>query len=471
MKEIIKIAWRNLWRNRRRTLITAASIFFAIFFAIIMRSFQLGTYGFMIEQSIESYMGYLQLQNPDYFDDPNIDNSFEVSAEMIEKVKSNRNVKAFAPRIESFALASSGVNSKGVLISGIDPVAESSISNPEHRIVHYRFTEEALAKLKADKALPDELLTKMDNYKNYSISTDAKLQIDLALNGNDAKKYIPIIQQYCNFESEYLKSDDTGVLIGDRLSRYLKIGVGDSIVLMGQGYHGVSAAGIFPVRGIVKIASPDLDNKLVYMTISEAKKFLGLDDQITGLVINLKDNDEMLNTQEELKTAIGDGNFVIKNWQETMPTMKQQIESDNVSGQVFLFILYVIVFFGIFGTVIMMVAERRREFGVMIAIGMKRKKLIRIVNMEMIFLGVLGGLSGMLITVPILLYGHYHPIEFSGDMARMFEDMGFVPVMPMALFDSYFYAQAIITLIMILVACLVPISSIRKLDVIKALRG
>lgn len=483
MKEIIKIAWRNLWRNRRRTLITAASIFFAIFFAIIMRSFQLGTYGFMIEQSIESYMGYLQLQNPDYFDDPSIDNSFEVSNEMIEKVKSHSNVKAFAPRIESFALASTGVNSKGVLVSGIDPLAESNISNPEHRVVHYRFTEEALNKLKlqnelnkqheqkVDLVLPDELLAKMENYKNFSFSTEAKLKIDLALNDSDAKKYIPIIQKYCHFESNYLSPNDNGVLIGDRLSRYLKIDVGDSIVLMGQGYHGVSAAGIYPVRGIVKIASPDLDNKLVYMTISEAKKFLGLDNQITALVINLHDNNDMLNTQNELVASIGHNGFVVKNWEQTMPTMKQQIESDNVSGQIFLFILYVIVFFGIFGTVIMMIAERKREFGVMIAIGMKRKKLTRIVSLEMIFLGILGGLIGMIATVPVLLYGHYFPIEFTGDMALMFEDMGFVPVMPMALFDSYFYAQGIIVLIMILVACLVPVNSIRKLDVIKALRG
>lgn len=470
MKEILKIAWRNLWRNRRRTIITASSIFFAIFFAIIMRSFQLGTYGFMIEQSIESYNGYLQLQNPDYFDDPNIDNSFEITNEVMDKVKANANIKSYAPRIESFALASTGLNSKGVLVSGIDPLEEANISNPEHRIVHFRFTEESLKKLRQDKALPVELLDKMDTYKGYSFSTAAKIEIDLGLDNSESKKYIPVIRKYCHFESSYLQPHDDGVLIGDRLSRYLQLNVGDTLVLMGQGYHGVSAAGIFPVRGIVKIPSPDLDNKLVYMSISKAKEFLGLNNQITALVINLKDNDDMLDTQSELKASLG-SNIVVKNWEEIMPTMKQQIESDSVSGQVFIFILYVIVFFGIFGTVIMMIAERKREFSVMIAIGMKRKKLTRIVNIEMIFLGVMGGLGGMLATVPILLYGHYNPVKFSGDMARMFEDMGFVAEMPMALFHSYFYTQALIVLVMILVACLVPISSIKKLNVIKALRG
>ena len=72
MKDIVKIAWRNLWRNKRRTIITAASIFFAVFFAVVMRSFQLGTYEHMIKQSIESYAGYLQVQQPDYADEPGL---------------------------------------------------------------------------------------------------------------------------------------------------------------------------------------------------------------------------------------------------------------------------------------------------------------------------------------------------------------------------------------------------------------
>ena len=147
MKEIIKIARRNLWRNRRRTIITASSIFFAVFFAIFMRSFQLGTYGYMIEQSIESYTGYLQIQNPEYYDDPSIDNSFSFDNKILETIKSHENVKSIAPRIESFALASTGNQSKGVLISGIDPEAELDMSNPYHRLVRYRFTEDAIIKL------------------------------------------------------------------------------------------------------------------------------------------------------------------------------------------------------------------------------------------------------------------------------------------------------------------------------------
>lgn len=471
MKDIIKIAWRNLWRNKRRTLITASSIFFALFFAIFMRSFQLGTYGYMIEQSIESYTGYLQIQNPEYFDDPTIDNSFEISEDIVNQVKAHKNIKAVAPRIETFALASTGINSKGVLVSCIDPVAEASVSNPEHRVVKYRFTELAIQKLKDDKALPPEILNKIETYKNNSYSTTAKIEIDLDFENSDAGKYIPVIEKYCRFESNYLSPNDKGVLIADRLSRYLKVSVGDSVILIGQGYHGASAAGIYPVRGIVKLASPDLDNKLIYMSLSEAKLFLGLNGQITSLVINLEDNDEMIETQSDLKSIIGNNNYVVKNWEEISPTLKQQIESDNVSGQVFIFILYVIVFFGIFGTVIMMIAERKREFGVMVAIGMKRKKLSMILTIEMIFLGILGGLAGIIVTVPLLLYGHYYPLQLTGDLAHMMEDMGFDPLMPLALFESYFFMQVLIVFVMVLLASFLPLRSIQKMDVIKAIHA
>ena len=81
-----QLAWKNLWRNRRRTLITATSVFFAVFFALVMRAFQLGTYDKLYRDVIESYTGYLQLQQSDYFDEPGLDNSFEVDPAMLDGV-------------------------------------------------------------------------------------------------------------------------------------------------------------------------------------------------------------------------------------------------------------------------------------------------------------------------------------------------------------------------------------------------
>ena len=240
---------------------------------------------------------------------------------------------------------------------------------------------------------------------------------------------------------------------------------------MGQGYQGVSAAGVFPIRGIIKVPAPDLDNKLVYMTIDKAGEFLGLKGQITSIAINLKNTDKMLANEAELSNLLSDKNVTVKNWETLIPTLKQQIEGDNKSGIMFLGILYVIIFFGIFGTVLMMISERKREFGVMVAIGMKQSKLAVIVTIEMLFLGFMGTVLGMLASVPIVLYGYYHPFKFTGDMAQMFIEMGFDPLMPLAWFGSYFTIQGVVILFMVLLASYFPVRSILKLNVIKALHG
>ena len=468
MKDIVKIAWRNLWRNKRRTIITAASIFFAVFFAVVMRSFQLGTYEHMIKQSIESYAGYLQVQQSDYSDDPSIDNVFESSPELLDKISAVPNVKVAVPRIESGALASTGNLSKGVMIAGISPSKEQFMSNPEQKLVHYRITTFTLQQLKAQPSFPEDVFEKLKQNINTSFLNESNLIDNLEL--TDAT-VIHLILKNAVINSAYLQPNDDGVLVSDRLSKYLKVNVGDSLVLMGQGYQGISAAGVFPIRGIIKVPAPDLDNKLVYMTIDKAGEFLGLNGQITSIAINLKNTDKMLATEAELSNLLSDKNVTVKNWETLIPTLKQQIEGDNKSGIMFLGILYVIIFFGIFGTVLMMISERKREFGVMVAIGMKQSKLATIVTIEMLFLGFMGTALGMLASVPIVLYGYYHPFKFTGDMAQMFIEMGFDPVMPLAWFGSYFTIQGVVILFMVLLASYFPVRSILKLNVIKALHG
>ena len=140
MKEEFKIAWRNLWRNRRRTIITAASVFFAVFFSVIMRSYQLGSYDHMINSFIQSFTGYLQVQHVRYHDDPLIDNSFEYNDSIVAAIRGIENVISATPHIESFTLASSGMQTKGVAVIAIDQVMEKNFTDPEAKLVKYRIT-------------------------------------------------------------------------------------------------------------------------------------------------------------------------------------------------------------------------------------------------------------------------------------------------------------------------------------------
>jgi ABC-type lipoprotein release transport system permease subunit len=134
-------------------------------------------------------------------------------------------------------------------------------------------------------------------------------------------------------------------------------------------------------------------------------------------------------------------------------------------------VLYFIIFFGIFGTILMMVSERKREFGVMVAIGMQKKKLKRVVTIEMILLGIIGLVSGLIASVPLILYFYYYPIVLKGDIGRTMEDYGWDAVLPAAWFGPYFYIQAVIVVFMVILATLYALRKIGKLKEIEALKG
>jgi ABC-type lipoprotein release transport system permease subunit len=465
------MAWRNIWRNKRRTLITAASIFFAVFFAVIMRSMQLGTYGNMIDQSIEKFSGYLQLQNPEYFDEPNLDNFIENSDKIIAQMNETSGIRIAVPRIESFVLASTGHQSKGVLVTGIDPEQELQVSNPEYMLAKYKLTpeivEQILPELNFEKT-QIELLKYNANKLYHDLD---RLALDLALNPDEFAPYHSLFDKYASHKGKYLKKDDDGVLVSSRLATFLRAQVGDSIILLGQGRYGSTAAGLFPIRGIVKVPSPELDNKLVYMSLTKAQEFFDMPNMITTVVMNLDNKDDMLSMQDKLNRSIDGQNFVVKNWEEINPTLKQQIDGDNKGGQMFLVILYFIIFFGIVGTVMMMIAERKREFGVLVAIGMKKRLLASIVLIEMVFIGFIGTISGMLATLPLVYFLNTNPIRVTGEASKMYEDMGIDAVMPAAAVGDYFTWQGIIILLMVVIACSIPLRRIRKMKIMDALRA
>jgi ABC-type lipoprotein release transport system permease subunit len=470
--KFLKIAWRNLWRNKRRTAITTASILFAVFFALFMRSFQLGFYDHMIKNAIESFSGFLQVQQVDYQDDPSLENTFVCTDSLINSIKDIKGIKAVVPRIESFALASSGNQTKGVLVIGIDPEREKDLSNPEHFLVRYQLTKRVIAGLKENKNLSESIKEKLELVSNKSYTNLGTLAMDMDIDEAKNKGYLEVIGKASMILGSYLRKEDDGVLVSDRLSKYLELSVGDTLILMGQGYHGATAAGLYPVRGIVKIPSPELDNKLIYMDLPYAQSFAGLENRITTLAINLDDNSEknMLEYQKLLNQKLTNPKIHVKNWMEFDEVLKQQIEGDNQSGQAFMALLYFIIFFGIFGTVLMMIHERFREFGVLVAVGMRKTRLAVIFIYEMFLMGILGVAAGMIISLPFLFYFHNHPIRLTGELAQVMEDMGFEAVMPLAWIDMYVLWQGLIVALMVVLACMYPLRKVFKLKVVDALR-
>ncbi len=407
MNDYIKLAWRNIWRNKRRTLITIASIFFAMFFALVMRSMQVGSYSHWINSLVQNYVGYIQIHQKGYWDNQSINNTFDYKEDLKKKVSGVEETKAIIPRLESFALASYGTRTKGAMVVGIDPDEEEKFTKP------------------SDKLIKGNALT--DNSQ--------------------------------------------GVLITSGLANYLKIGINDTLVLLSQGYHGITAAGLFPVEGIIEFANPELNRRLIYINLPRCQEFYGAYGRLTSLVINLHDEDELAEAFSKLKEKLDLSQYEVMNWKELRPEMVQQIKSDQSSGYIMLGILYMIIGFGVFGTVLMMTTERRREFGVMIAIGMRKGKLALILSLEILMLGIVGIFTGLVGAFPLIRIMHEHPIRFSGQAAEAIEQYGIEPVMPFAVHGDFYMGQSLIVLVIFLVAVMYPIYSVTRIRAVKAISG
>ncbi len=467
-----QLAWRNLWRNKRRTLITAASVFFAVFFALVMRSFQLGTYEKMYRDVIESYSGYLQLQNTDYLDESSLDNGFVLEQSLTDLIDADPNVTGVIPKLESFALAAAGSRTQGVMVIGMDPDNEQKTLNIRNRLIRYRLTPEACEALKGEN-LPGRTAKLIDVFAGEAWNDDKTLVSELGISNDDSAAVMPLFRRYASLDNRYLTSADSGrAVIGYGLSRYLGADLGDTLVIMGQGYHGVSAAGLFVVKGIVSMPNPEIDNAFVYITLADAQYLYAAPGMVTSAIISINETEdrELYETQRRLNDSCSDG-LVIRNWKEMNALLLNQMEADNKSGAIMIGILYLVIAFGVFGTVLMLMAERRREFGMLVSIGMQRKKLAGIVGMEMLFIGLLGVMAGVAASLPIVFYGYARPLRFTGEMAKMYEDYGFEPVMPMLLPDTYYLWQAVIVLLILLIAIAFSVRRIFRLNIINALRA
>ncbi len=407
MKEYLILAWRNIWRNKRRTLITTASVFFAIFFALIMRSMQIGSYKHWTDSIIKSYSGFIQIQAKGYWNDQNLENTIEYNEQLLESLLSENNVKAVIPRFESFSLASAGEQTKGILIVGIEAELEKELSDPESKIV----------------------------------------------------------------EGEYLTNESGGLLVSQRLAEFLKVSIGDSVTLLSQGFQGVTAAGLFPVAGIIRMPNPELDRRIIFMNIQDAQYMFNADNRYTSLVIDLKEPGNMQKTIQELMTMGISDNYAIMSWKDMNPEIVQLIESDQVSAYIMLALLYMIIGFGVLGTLIMMTTERRREFGVMMAVGMHKYKIGIVIFLEMFLLGLTGILSGVMGSIPVILYFNKNPLRFTGDYAYIFEQYGMEPVMPFAIQTDYFIGQSMVVMLIFVLAIIYPVYGVMKLKEVNALKA
>jgi len=483
MKEYFKLAWRNIWRNKRRTLITSASIMFAVFSALITRSFQLGTYDSMIFSFIETYSGFIQVQGKDYLDEPIMDNAIPFDEKIENTILKNENIKYVVPRLQAFGMVSFGDKTKNAIVIGINPEKEKLVNDLEKRIIKINFSKENIDLVEKNKKYPVEIIEKFKLLEGNYYSKAEDILFDIDFSEDEQNSYFSMIYDDFKYEGQYFSNQKNDILVGYKLAKYLNVNVGDSLVIISQGYHGVSAAGIYKISGLLKLSNPEFNSGMIYIPLKISQNLFSAyeineENQDTSFLVsylalgvNSKKYNNLLKSKESLKSTLDADIYNVVTWKDFNKELDQQIKGDNVAGQAILGLLYLIIGFGVFGTVLMMTAERKREFGVMIAVGMRKTKLKLIVTIEMIIIGFLGILSGILTSAPIIMIGYWFPIRLHGERAKMMEDYNLPPIMPMAWFDTYFINQVLVVLVIVLFAVVYPIYRIGKINVINALRA
>ncbi len=359
---MLKLAWRNIWRNKGRSVITIAAVMFCVIFAVVLRSFQVGVWENMIHEIVGNNFGYLQIHEDGFWADQSLDRTMDLGAVNSEELLAVDGVDRLIPRMESFSLLYHGSNTKGSLVMGIDPAVE----------------------------LPG-------------------LQLDDIL-----------------LEGRSFSRDDSVIVVSEGLAKYFNVGLGDTLLFMGQGYHGATAYGAFPIGGIARMTNPELNKQLVLMPFQKAQYMYNCTDRATTLVVAVDKDSDYEAVGAALKGSGVEGLEVLE-WKELFPEIIQTIEVDMAGGRIFVTILYFIISFVLLGTVIMMVAERQREFGILVSIGMKKTKLAFVTLLENIMLIMGGAIVGMAVVKPVQFYFKYNPIDLSGQMKEAIEQYNFEP--------------------------------------------
>ena len=407
---LLKLAWRNIWRNKRRTLITASSIFFAVVFSAFMISLQNGGWGRMIDNVINYYVGYGQIHLKGYQDEPDINSLFSYPGEFANMPDGIDHLTELVPRLESFTLASFENQTRGAFISGVDPVSENAMTHLQDRIT----------------------------------------------------------------EGTYFAVDDKEVLLGEGLAKYLKIGVGDTLTLISQGYHGVNAAANYPVKGLLHFAPPDLNRRMIYLPLKEAQYFFGSGDKISTLVLHIDDKKNLESIQKGLYSLLDMEQYELIRWEKLVPGLIDAMNTKLNGTYMIMLILYAIITFGIFGTILMMEKEREYEFGILMAIGMKKRMLSTIVWLECVLLGLVGAFLGILGAMPLVYFFKVNPIDMSSmgeDVLEVYANMGVEPIFPTAFDLPVFFYQALIVFLITSLLSLHAIWKIRRLAPVEAMKN
>ncbi|MDH5542281.1 MAG: FtsX-like permease family protein [Nitrospinota bacterium] len=330
------MAWRNLWRHKRRTLITLSAIAFGTFLAIIFTGIGDATYGGMIDLAARLGSGHVTIQHPKYLDKPTLNRTVTGVKEKSMIAMEDREVSKVVTRITGNVMLATAGESYGAGFIAIDPETEDA-----------------------------NTFALMDDFSEGEM---------------------------------FATSRDKGIILGAVLAKNLGAKMGKKVVYTMTDKNGDITSGLARVSGIIKTGAPGVDLGLCILPIDTARKILGYSsDESTNVSIFINDQRDSDKVRNRLKHRFEPENAV-HIWSETQPELAGFITMKVSGSKFFEMIIMILVAAGIFNTLFISVMERLREFGILMAIGMSPGGLFRLVMWESFWLGISGLIFSAIVT-------------------------------------------------------------------------
>lgn len=403
-----RLAWRNLWRHKRRTWLTASAIAFSAMLLVFMITIQLGAYDMMIDTTLRVYTGQMQVQYRGYKDKPQMRTVVADAVALAAQLRERTGHDTVAVRAQGFALASSAERSYGVPVIGVQPEYERGVSTLPHLVKHGRYL------------------------------TDSRAQ---------------------------------ELVIGSALARNLKLKLGDELTLLGSGRDGSVAATVLPVAGFFESGNPELDRRLVMMPLATFQETFSMGNDAHLIVVSGPSYEGIPQTKAIVSQVIaGRAGLVVLDWDELVPGIKQLIQTDMVQNWITYIALIVIVTLSIMNTFLMSVLERTREFGIMLALGISPLRLGTMVVLESMLLTLLGLVIGIAIGGGIAVWLHFEGFTFPG-MKEIYAQFGLPGVIHPKISVASFLLGPSVIFVFTLFAALYPALRIRKLQPVEAIHA
>jgi len=347
------LAWRNLWRHKRRTLITASSIAFGVLLAVTFTGAGDYFYTRMIDAGANMGMGHITLAAPDFNRAPSSKKSLQRVTQLQQQLEKLPEVKDVMARIQGQGMFASAHKSVGGMFFAVDPKQENAESN---------------------------------------------LFIKAMVEGGMPRT-----------------ADDKTIVLGVDLARKLKLTMGKKVVYTTTDKHGDIVSAIARVGGLFQTGSNEIDGSVALLPMHSVQKVLGYQqDEVSVLAVILHDQRHSHQLRDKMQNMTPFSQVEVLNWQQTQPDLAGMIAVDKSSNYISQLLIALLVAAGILNTMLMSVLERKREFGVMMALGLSPQSLFLLVMLESFWLAVLGLVIGVIVTTPWYLFMSQTGIDLSG---------------------------------------------------------